>query len=216
MSEGASLGPVCTFVPMGTLSPIGALGPIRGGGVCVSESSCNLSPLRALGLFRAGGVCVHWLIYILGLCILHVLSLLNLLQILAPSYTLNNLNRDRQLCVWPLGQIGDWHRKDKCQNYFLSTSVLFFSNSCYLGSSWLPCMNVVFTDKSTEDIYGRPGLGGCDPTLLVFSSLLDEMSFVMWLEPKDWSNLVNKHLYPSILNLTSKLPDWPHLPVECL
>lgn len=111
------------------------------------------------------------------------------------------------------------HSKDitYCQNYFKSTSVALFSDSCDLGSSCPPGRTMLFLKKQLG-LYGRPGLDGCHPEQLPrvtheghislienwahWLAVSQELSPVMGIEPISWSILVNKRLHPGIMNFT--------------
>lgn len=95
------------------------------------KASIVTAPSPALANARRGAVedkRFDQLIHISGLCLPHTLSTLNLFQVLAPGYTLSNLNRDWRLFIWLHRQMGDLYSVDTaaCQNYFKHTSDVLF------------------------------------------------------------------------------------------
>lgn len=95
------------------------------------KASIIIAPSPALANAQRGAVKdqrFDQLLYISALCLPYILSTLNLFQVLAPGYTLSNLNRDWRLSVWSHRQTGGLHSIDTtgCQNYFKHTSDVLF------------------------------------------------------------------------------------------
>jgi hypothetical protein len=80
------------------------------------------------------------------------------LFVLAPGYTLNNLNRDGILKVWPFRQIGNLHSRDMTR---LSQIVIARCHLAHLAE-------LCFSQEEKQGLYGRLRFStSCDHDLLL-------------------------------------------------
>lgn len=93
---------------------------------------------------------------ILSLCIPYTQSSLNLIQVPAPGYTLNNLNRDRRLQIWSLGQMGNLHSKDIAR--FISQVCQGCSFTMVVTRGHLAHLAELRFPQEENSVCGMPGL----------------------------------------------------------